>query len=546
MPFTNRVLKTGLSPFIAKNSVRTSVPTKQKTQRGKFMKIALTGATGNMGMQALNELLKIPEVQLRILVLPDDKRIKKIRNAHKKDRNRIEILFGNIADSKICERLTDGADYVVNMAAVIPPHSDQHPEKAIECNETGADVLVSAIEKADPQPKFIHISTMALYGNRNEKHLWGRVGDPLLISPFDIYSLTKMRGEFRVLESDIKYKAVLRQTAMLHSNMLSDNMSDGLMFHTCFNAPLEWVTAEDSGLLIANIIRRDTKEDLSQTFWGKVFNIGGGTVNCVTGYDVLNDGFEIIGGTVKNFFEPNFNATRNFHGMWFYDSNELNDLFCYQRQSTTDFWNKFKKTHKILKCGKIVPKRWIKRLAIMRLFKDPNSPRYWYKHKDEAKMLAYFGGSKTYESIKRDWPEFPLLRFGKDPSGADVDYKKLKDKSSSKLPKIGFDPDSEVSFADLATVAELHGGKLLSQNGSLCDKLEWENSDGEKFFAKGTTVLAGHWLNPSYKRYCWDFDRLSKTDKIYADVWYDSHGKEENNFYYYDGNFAAHYEKIDK
>ena len=139
---------------------------------------------------------------------------------------------------------------------------------------------------------------------------------------------------------------------MLHDNMLSDNMSDGLMFHTCFNSPLEWSTAEDSGLLIANILRFDMQQDLGDKFWGKVFNLGGGLYNCVTGYDILNDGFEIIGGSVQNFFEPRFNAMRNFHGLWFYDSGELHELFLYQRQSTADFWKKFKQTHGILKAGK--------------------------------------------------------------------------------------------------------------------------------------------------------------------------------------------------
>ena len=56
--------------------------------------------------------------------------------------------------------------------------------------------------------------------------------------------------------------------------MLSDNMSDGLMFHTCFNAPLEWVTAHDSGVLIANIIKRDSEKDLKNKFWRQCFNIG--------------------------------------------------------------------------------------------------------------------------------------------------------------------------------------------------------------------------------------------------------------------------------
>ena len=165
------------------------------------MKIAVTGVTGNMGVQALNELLKIPDTEYRLLILPNDKRVRRLKRDHKKDIKRIEIIYGNIADKSACERLIDGVSYVINMAAVIPPHSDQHPELAIECNEKGVGVLVDAIERANPQPKLIHISTMALYGNRNEKHLWGRVGDPLLISPYDIYSLTKMRGEFKVLES---------------------------------------------------------------------------------------------------------------------------------------------------------------------------------------------------------------------------------------------------------------------------------------------------------------------------------------------------------
>lgn len=508
------------------------------------MKIALTGVTGNMGIQVLNECLKIPDTQYKLLVLPNDKRVKNIRRQHKKDLKRIEFVFGNIASADVCRELIEGVDYVVNMAAVIPPHSDQHPEQAIECNEVGADVLATAIEQANPQPKLIHISTMALYGNRNEKHLWGRVGDPLLISPFDLYSLTKMRGEFRILESDITTKAVIRQTAMLHSNMLSDNMSDGLMFHTCFNAPLEWSTAETSGLLIANILRKDIEHDLGDKFWGKVFNLGGGLANCVTGYDILNDGFEIIGGSVKNFFEPRFNATRNFHGLWFYDSNVLNDMFHYQTQTTVDFWNKFKKTHGILKAGKIVPKSWIKRLAIMGLFKSPNSAVYWYKHNDEAKLLAYFGGISQYEKLGKKWDGFALLKFGQGENGCDVDYEALRNPQNAVLPNIGYDPEQEITFDTLKRVAELHGGRLLSADGAICDRLEWENSDGEKFCAKGTTVLAGHWMNPSYKEYCWDFDRLAKTDKIYADVWYDSHDKEENNFYYYDDKFEAKYNKI--
>ena len=511
------------------------------------MKIALTGVTGNMGIQALKQLLKIDEIELfKLLVFAKEKRLKEIKKICKGQMNRIQFVYGELNRRDICDELVADVDYVVNMAAVIPPHSDQHPQKAINCNEKGVSCLVSAIEALPVQPKLIHISTVALYGNRNSKHMWARVGDPLLVSPFDIYSLTKMRGEFRVLESNIQYKTVLRQTAMLHNHMLADNMNDGLMFHTCFNAPLEWATAEDSGLLIANIIREDLAngEHLKQNFWNKCFNIGGGLVNCVTGYDVLNDGFEIIGGKVKNFFDPNFNAIRNFHGVWFYDSKDLDDLFHYQRQSTADFWKQFKKEHAILKAGKIAPKKLIKKFAIERLCKDPNSPRYWRDHNDEARMIAYFGGTDKFDSLSKKWADFPLINEGKDEQGATIDYTLLKDHDQAPLVDIGYNPNQPVTYDDLVKVAEMHGGKLISPKGGIYDKLEWENSDGQRFTARGYTVLVGHWWNPSYEQYCWDFDRLAKTDQIYAQIWYDSHDKDEDVYYYLDDNFNAQYRKI--
>lgn len=519
------------------------------------MIIALTGATGNMGVQAVKQLIRLPDISLKLLVFRKEKRIGEIKRICKGQMHRVQFVYGNLADADACKALVENADYVVNMAAVIPPHSDQHPSKAIECNEMGVDRLVSAIESLPVQPRLIHISTVALYGNRNEKHLWARVGDPLVISPFDIYSLTKMRGEFRVLESDVKYKTVLRQTAILHSNMLSDNMHDGLMFHTCFNAPLEWVTAEDSGVLIANIIKRDMSEraannvgddSLEKRFWNRCFNIGGGLVNCVTGYDVLNDGFELIGGSVKDFFDPDFNATRNFHGVWFYDSAALNDMFCYQKQSTADFWKQFAQQHGILKAGKAVPKRWLKRLAIMRLFKSPNSPRYWYKHNDVAKMYAYFGGTDKYLAIGKSWNKFVLLKDcdGTGEGLRSYSYTQLKQRASAPLVNLGYDPQAQLTYEDLAAIAEMHGGKLLSQSGGVYDKLQWQNSDGQQFTAKGYTVACGHWLNPSYTNYCWDWDRLAKTDRLYAQVWYDSHDSDENRYYYFDEKFNAKYETI--
>ena len=70
--------------------------------------------------------------------------------------------------------------------------------------------------------------------------------------------------------------------------------------------------------------------------------------------------------------------------------------------------------------------------------------------------------------------------------------------------------------------------------------MEWENSDGERFFARPYTVLrGGHWINPIYKEYVWDYDRLAKKDELIAAYWYDSHNKDENHCYYFDKDLKA-------
>lgn len=500
----------------------------KKTDR---LTVALTGATGNMGQAVLEQLTaSVLRPRLRVLILPaDKKRAKRLRRTYAAlcKSGDLHIVYGNLADPAAVRELIAGADYVVNLAAVIPPLSDKRPDLAVECNQRGADVLVSAIEKAAPQPKLIHISTVALYGNRDGKHPWARVGDPLLVSPYDIYSATKLRGELRVLESGIEQWAVLRQSAMLHRNMLSGNISDGLLFHTCFNAPLEWVTAHDSGVLIAHILERDAAGTLGNAFWKRVFNIGSLPQNRITGYETFDDGFRLIGGNVKSFFRPDRNAVRNFHGVWFADGHKLEDLFAYQTQSTADYWAEIGRTHRYYALAKVLPKALIRKAVIERLYKDANAPAYWKKHGDQGKLTAFFGGEAAYETQPREWKDFPLLC-------EDTGYAALHDPQNAALPAHGFDDakaDAQIDIEDLRAVARAHGGELVSERfetGALYTPVEWKTQDGNVFTARPYTVLrAGHWYNRTYRENVWEFDRLARKDKLYAQLWYDTHAKDE-------------------
>ncbi len=500
------------------------------------MIIGLLGASGHMGISTLEEFLKIEEAKtIKVLLRKKDKRNKLVFKLQRTHKGFIEVFYGDISNKDDIVGFVEGCDYLFNLAAIIPPKSDKNPKLSYYVNEVGPINIIEAIEK-HPKTKLIDITSVALYGHRNEKHPFERVGDPLLPSPYDIYAVHKLRSEYKILESNIPYFTIIRQTAMIYKEMLTANMSDGLMFHTPFNCPIEWSTAEDSGRLMANIVKEDIKGNLNfDNFWRKVFNLGAGESNRISGYKTLDGGFKLIGGTTSKFFEPHYNVIRNFHGGFYYDGDVLEKLFHYQNDLIDDYWKKIEKKYPYFALAKIIPSALIKRIAIKRLFKDDNSPQYWYKNGDVPRITAFFGNVEKYEQLPKKWKDFKIW-----------DYEKYRSNSLYKSIDYGFDidkNDKDITIEDLKSVAIKHGGRLLSKEfktGDVYQILEWENSDNIKFTSRPYTILrGGHWFNPLYESNTWDFDRLSKKDKIFASYWYDSHDKDENVCYYMDENFQA-------
>ena len=509
--------------------------------------VAMTGASGNMGVETLKQVLELECVDKVKVLLVNEKRERKDRRRWQRlYGDRIEVIFGDVAVLDDCKRLVQGSDYVLHLAAVIPPKADHYAKETDDCNRIGTENLVNAVcELGDKQPKFVHISTVAIYGNRDYKHPWGRIGDPLLPSAYDEYATTKIKGERYVLDSDLKCWVVLRQTGILYEKMVVQNMGDGLMFHTCYNVPIEWVTAKDSGLMMKHLVERDVEGTLGD-FWKKCYNIGDGPNARITGYETLDGGLKMIGGSVEKFMGPDWNATRNFHCMWFEDSRELNKILDFWNQSIDDYWAEIKKKYWYFAVAKALPAKLISGLALKPLLKNNNAPRYWLKHGMEGRVMAAFGSVKEAENLPKKWEEFNLLCKGKNPDdGSAVDYDDMRDEAKIKEHSYhldhGYDEsksDSELDIEDMREAAAFRGGKCISQTmtkGDLYTKLEWECHDGHRFFASPYTILkAGHWCPVCSVPEPWDYDRLSKDNPFFAQVWYDSHKKDENAEYWFD------------
>lgn len=502
--------------------------------------IALTGVTGAMGGEVLKSLLESQyNFNVRCILFSAEKSVPKfVKNLFKRYKKRVYKFRGDIACKEDCERLLNGADYLIHCAAIIPPKSDHNPHATYLSNFVGTKNLVDTVlEKGNDIP-FVHIATVAVYGNRSYPHIWGRVGDPIISSDYDAYSANKLKAERYVLDSGLKKFVSLRQTAILHKYILANNLKDGLMFHTSWNTPLEWVTDVDSGLLCKNLVERDLEGKL-EGFWKKIYNIGGGDKCRLTGFGSMDEAFSVMGMNIKKIFKPNWNIPRNFHGVWFYDSDNLNDILNFRTEDNKVFWQRMGRKYWYFKIAKFVPSCVISKLAVQRLFKNTNAPKYWIAHRIDGRVKAFYGSYEAFEKMGTDWNRFPLLYEGKTEKGEE-NYQSLKDIKNAQplLLDHGYDeskPLEELTFEDLNEAAAFRGGKCLSTDygcGDVYKKIRWQCRDGHIFESAPHTILkGGYWCPHCCEPKPWRYGALADIP-FYGQLYFDTHTKDEVNDVY--------------
>ena len=75
------------------------------------MIIAMTGVSGNMGIEAFTQTLELPEVErVRILVRNTRKNRKLYRKLKRKYKSRVTAVFGNVSSFPVCNTLVKDAD----------------------------------------------------------------------------------------------------------------------------------------------------------------------------------------------------------------------------------------------------------------------------------------------------------------------------------------------------------------------------------------------------------------------------------------------------
>lgn len=368
-------------------------------------RIFLTGATGVMGSHGLRELSSYPE-RYEITVLARDS--KKNRRLLLPFMSRgVKVIWGDLLDKEAVARGVSDADIVLHVGGMVSPAADWFPEKTMETNVKSMENIIQAALPRKNEVRIVYVGSVSQYGSRLAPNHWGSCADELKMTPFDAYAYSKIKSERLLIESGIKWWVSLRQTGILHSGLLQ-KADDPIMFHVPLKGVLEWVTAEDSGRVLERVCRDDIPDD----FWRKCYNLGGGEKFRLTNYEFECKLLDAMGCPApEKIFETNWFATDNFHGVWFADSDKLEEVLKFRSgDSPSEYFHKMKKELPwYFSLAPLAPSFIIKLFMKKVANKPVLGPLWWIKNNVARRISAAWGSKEEWERIP-DWPQFDLRR----------------------------------------------------------------------------------------------------------------------------------------
>ena len=476
--------------------------------------IFLTGATGTMGRAGLVELSKrLDHFNVVVLARPSQVNREKLAPYEGK----IRVVWGDLTRYEDVLDGVTGADYVLHVGGMVSPAADYRPKSTRRVNLTAAEHIIRAV-LAQPearQPRVVYIGSVAQLGPRNEPVHWGRTGDPIQISVYDHYAISKTIAERMFVDSGIKKWVSLRQSGILYPAILKNY--DPIMFHVPIRGVIEWATVEDSGRLLANVCEDDVPEE----FWNRFYNIGSGAQYRLSNYEFECRLLDAIScPRPEKIFDANWFVLRNFHGHWYEDSDVLEGYLHFRENIPVDdyFRQMEREVPWYYHLAKVCPSCLIKLGMRPMAYKKDLGTQDWIRTRHEQRIAAYYGSYEKYKAIP-PWKDWDLSRPSETPVRLDHGFDETK-------------PVEMLSVDDLRQAAEFRGGRCMADTLVDVSKPErWTCHAGHEFSASPNLVLfGGHWC-PECMPMPWNDDEVARNNPFFAQVWYAAHDKDEHHFY---------------
>lgn len=293
--------------------------------QGNKKKILVTGASGRVGYRVLSQLVwNHPEYQINAFDLKTKKSVKRLTEFG----NKVAVVYGDITDAESVRKICTDVDIAIHLAAIIPPLAEDDPGFANKVNVEGTRNIVQQLERYSPNAFLMYSSSISVYADRIDDP-YIRVGDPIRANAIgDEYTKTKIAAE-QIIQSSCLDWTIFRLCGIMGEHKMSR-----LMFYMPLKTPMEIATAEDAARAFVHAIEK--RSEVSK----QIFNLGGGEQMRITYEDFLSRSFTMMGlGKVD--FPPNHFAEKNFHGGHYTDSDTLEDILHFRRDTVDSYFAEF-------------------------------------------------------------------------------------------------------------------------------------------------------------------------------------------------------------
>ncbi|MBO7689525.1 MAG: NAD(P)-dependent oxidoreductase, partial [Clostridia bacterium] len=135
--------------------------------------VFLTGATGGMGRQCLERMVKDYETYDTVILARDSEKNRKLLKDYEGAKG-LTIVWGDLGNYEKVKKCVALSDLVLHVGAFVSPKADYYPEKTMQVNYGSTKKIIQAIFELGREEEvgLIYIGTVAETGDRMPPIHW--------------------------------------------------------------------------------------------------------------------------------------------------------------------------------------------------------------------------------------------------------------------------------------------------------------------------------------------------------------------------------------
>ena len=303
-------------------------------------RVLVTGAAGSLGLLVIKYLLSEGKYEVTAL----DLRNKLTNRQLKRYKKRINIIYGDIADTALMEELVREHDIIIHLASVMPPLGELNKRLGEIVEYSGTENIIKAINYYNSDCFLIYASTTSL----TDKEKFSNK-DKINEKTLNNYATNKYNTE-NLIKRKLKNYSIIRLPLILN-NVLNDPF----MYNIKKSSIVSYVTNVDAAYAFVKAI--DYKKEINK----KTYNIMSEKPIL---YDKLLKKILINCGISFKYIIGRVFLEKNFYSPIIVD-NDLEQVIDYKYDSLNKYLRRLKRVGK---------KRYIRKILA--------KPLIWLKNKE--------------------------------------------------------------------------------------------------------------------------------------------------------------------